>query len=68
MTPTSAGGTVLLKARAVLCAISTAVTLFLSGLVDPGVTMLGFKRHPSRKMLFSLSALNTAANTLSVTF
>jgi hypothetical protein len=68
MTPTKAGGTVLLRARAVLYPTSEGVTLVLSGLVDPGVTMLGLSKHPSRKMLFSAKALKTAASTLSVTF
>lgn len=67
-TPTNAGGAVLLKARAVLYPTSDGVTLALSGLVDPDVTMFGLRRHPSRKMLFSFNALNVAAKTLSVTF
>ena len=67
-TPTRAGGTVLLSAKTVLEAISWDETSLALGLVDPGVTMLGFKRHPSRKMLLSLRALKTAAKTRSVTF
>jgi len=42
--------------------------LLLSGLVDPGVTILGLSRHPSKKTLFSFKALKTAAKTFSVTF
>lgn len=49
-TPTKAGTTVLDKAVTVLMAIWSAVTKFLSGNYVPGVTMLGFKRHPSKKM------------------
>lgn len=41
---------------------------FLSGNYVPGVTMLGFKRHPSKKMFWSYKALKTADKTLSVTF
>lgn len=68
VTPTKAGGTVLLRAKAVLYPISYGVTLLLSGLVDPGVTMFGLRRQPSKKILFSFKALKTAAKTLSVTF
>jgi hypothetical protein len=68
VTPTNAGGTVLLKAKAVLYPISYGVTLLLSELVDPGVTMFGLRRQPSKKILFSFKALKTAASTLSVTF
>lgn len=68
MTPTRAGGTVLLRAKAVLYPISYGVTLLLSAFVDPGVTIFGLSKHPSKKILFSLSALKTAAKTLSVTF
>lgn len=64
-TPTKAGTTVLERARTVLQAMTSAVTF---GALDPGVTMFGFKRHPSKKMLFSYKALNTADKTLSVTF
>jgi len=52
VTPTIAGGMVLLKAKTVLCAISYPMISFLLALVDPGVTMLGFNKHPSRKTLF----------------
>lgn len=51
-TPTRAGGTVLLSAKAVLYPISAAVTFALSGFYDPGVTIFGFKSAPSRKTLF----------------
>jgi hypothetical protein len=67
-TPARAGGMVLLRARAVLVAISYSLTLALSALVDPGVTMLGLRRHPSQKMWLSCKALTTAAKTFSVTF
>jgi len=59
---------VLLNAVAVLAAISCGVTLALSGLVDPLVTILGFKRHPSKNMFYSYKALVQADKTLSVTF
>jgi len=59
---------VLLNAVAVLAAISYGVTLALSGLVDPLVTILGFKRHPSKNMFYSYKALVQADKTLSVTF
>jgi hypothetical protein len=36
--------------------------------LDPGVTMFGFKRHPSRNTLLSAKHLNVSANTYSVTF
>lgn len=42
--------------------------LFLSGLFDPAVTILGLRRQPSKNTLFSFNALKTAANTFSVTF
>jgi hypothetical protein len=35
---------------AVLKAISYGVALFLSGLVEPGVTMFGFNNIPSKKI------------------
>jgi hypothetical protein len=68
MTPTKAGTTVLLKAMQVLVAISWGVVVALLGCLDPGVTILGFKRHPSKKMLLSWRALNVNERTLSVTF
>jgi hypothetical protein len=49
-TPTKAGTTVLDKATTVLVAISSFVTFALSGLADPGVTMLGLSKHPSKKI------------------
>ena len=67
-TPTRAGGMVLLNAVAVLAAISYGVTLALPGLVDPLVTILGFKRHPSKNTFYSYKALVQADKTLSVTF
>lgn len=48
VTPTKAGTAVLDKATTVLVPISSLVTLALSGLVDPGVTMLGLSKHPSK--------------------
>ena len=66
-TPTKAGGTVLLNAKAVLYPISAAVTLALSGFYDPGVTIFGFNNAPSKKTLFYANALKTADRTLSVT-
>lgn len=68
VTPTKAGTAVLDKATTVLVAIYSAVTLGLSAFLDPGVTMLGFKRHPSKKIPWSYKALNTTDNTFSVTF
>lgn len=56
---------VLERAVTVLMAISYAVAFCPE--VLPGVTMLGFKRHPSQKMLFSYNAFTTEASTLSVT-
>jgi hypothetical protein len=49
-TPTKAGTTVLDKAMTVLLAISSLEILALSGLLDPGVTMLGLSKHPSKKI------------------
>jgi hypothetical protein len=40
----------------------------LPGALIPAVTMFGFNKHPSRKMLLSFKALKTAARTFSVTF
>ena len=68
ITPTKAGTTVLLKAMQVLVAISSGVIFGLSGFLDPGVTILGFNKHPSKKMLLSYKALKQADNTLSVAF
>ena len=67
-TPAKAGGIVLDKAKTVLAAISFEVTFALSGNDKPGVTMFGFKRQPSQKILLSYKALTHAAKTLSVTF
>lgn len=67
-TPTKAGTTVLDKAITVLVAISSWFIWLLLGLVDPGVTMLGFNKHPSKNILFYYKALKTADKTLSVTF
>lgn len=68
VTPTRAGGTVLLSATTVLYAISLAVILALSGFDVPGVTMFGLSKQPSKKTLFSFKALKTAESTLSVAF
>ena len=59
---------VLLNAVAVLAAISYGVTLDLLGLVDPLVTILGFKMHPSKNTFYSYKVLVQADKTLSVTF
>ncbi len=67
VTPTIAGGMVLLKAIAVALPTSLAVIVALVGCWDPGVTMLGLSKHPSRKTLLSLRALTTLARTFSVT-
>jgi len=48
-TPTKAGGTDLDKQVAVLAAISSGVILALSGCLDPGKTIFGFNKHPSKK-------------------
>jgi len=66
--PTNAGGTVLDKARTVLAPISSALIFSLPALYLPGVTILGFKIHPSRKTLLSFKALKVAARTFSVIF
>lgn len=58
---------VLLKAIAVALPTSLAVIVALVGCWDPGVTMLGLSKHPSRKTLLSLRALTTLARTFSVT-
>lgn len=42
--------------------------LGFSAFLDPGVTMLGFNRQPSKKMFWSYKALNTTDRTFSVTF
>lgn len=68
MTPTKAGTTVLLKATQVLVAISSGVIFGFSGFLDPGVTILGFNKHPSKKMLLSYNALNVYDKTFSVAF
>jgi len=65
-TPTRAGGIVRERAVTVRIAISAEVALVAH--LEPGVTMLGFKRHPSQKMLLSERALTTTARTLSVTY
>ena len=57
---------VLERAVTVRIAISAAVALV--AFLEPGVTMLGLRRHPSQKMLLAERALTTAARTLSVTF
>lgn len=64
--PGTAGGTVLCRAVTVALAISSGVAL--TGHDWPGVTMFGFNNVPSRYTWWSLSALYTAANTVSVTF
>jgi hypothetical protein len=48
--PTHDGNTLLLKAIAVLKAISYGVDLLLSGFLEPGVTIFGFNNIPSKKM------------------
>jgi len=53
MIPTKAGTTVLDRALQVLTAISLGVILAFSAFLEPAVTMLGLRRHPSKKMLFS---------------
>lgn len=58
--PTQAGKIDLLKATAVLKPISYGVTLALSGLVDPGVTIFGLYNIPSKNKLFSTKAAFTA--------
>lgn len=68
VTPTKAGTAVLDKATTVLVAISSGVMLGLLAFLDPAVTMLGFKRHPSKKIPWSYKALNTTESTFSVTF
>lgn len=60
MTPTHEGTTDLDKATTVLNPISSAVTVDLFSLVDPGVTILGFKSIPSKNTLLSAKALKTA--------
>ena len=64
ITPGTAGTTVLDNAIIVFSAISRCETLDLFGLLLPGVTIFGFKRIPSKKMLLSCKALMTAAKTL----
>lgn len=49
-TPTKAGTAVLERAVTVLVAISVAVIVGLEGCYDPGVTMLGFNKHPSKNI------------------
>lgn len=49
-------------------ATSSGVMVGLEACLDPGVTMLGFNKQPSKKMFWSYKALNTADKTLSVTF
>lgn len=68
VTPTKAGTTVLDKATTVLVAISSEVILGLSAFLDPAVTMLGFNKHPSKKIFYYYKALKTADKTLSVIF
>lgn len=50
MIPTKAGTTVLDKAVTVLMATSSGVMVGLEACLDPGVTMLGFNKQPSKKM------------------
>uniref|UniRef100_A0A7C9DYN2 Uncharacterized protein n=1 Tax=Opuntia streptacantha TaxID=393608 RepID=A0A7C9DYN2_OPUST len=64
MMPGTAGGTVLCKARTVYSAMTSGATFLFS---DPGVTMLGFNKVPSRRTWWSLRDLYTAASTRSVT-
>jgi len=48
-TPTKAGGTVLDKQVAVLAAISSGLVVPFAGCYDPGKTIFGFNKHPSKK-------------------
>lgn len=57
---------VLERAMTVLVAISYVEALF--GHLIPGVTMFGFNKHPSQKILLSYKTLTTTAKTFSVTF
>jgi len=63
MIPGTAGTTVLNMAITVFSPISLAETLALFGSVLPGVTILGLRSIPSKKMLLSCNALNTEAKT-----
>lgn len=65
-TPTRAGGIVRESAVTVRVAISAAEALTTA--LEPEVTMLGLRKHPSQKMLLSWRALTTAVRTFSVTF
>jgi len=47
--------------------ISLALTFALFGSVLPGVTIFGFNKIPSKKILLSCNALKTAPSTLYVT-
>jgi len=51
--PGKAGGTVRCKAVTVALAMASGEVVFHSALECPGVTMLGFKRAPSKRTLFS---------------
>lgn len=64
--PGSAGGTVLLRVLTVLAAISVGVTVWKEAWFFPGVTMFGFKRHPSMTTWWSRRALKRAALALVV--
>lgn len=63
-TPTRAGGIVRRRVRTVYHATWLGSA---RGAWKPGVTMLGFNKHPSHKILLSWRALVHAACTLSVT-
>jgi len=65
--PTMEGTIVLDKATTVLVATASGAIVLYSGLEAPGVTILGFNKHPSKNILLSYKALVTAANTLSLT-
>ena len=60
--PGTAGTTVLDNEIIVFSAISRYETLDLFGSLLPGVTIFGFKRIPSKKMLLSCKALMTAVS------
>lgn len=65
VTPGTAGGTVRLKA--VTVALATSAGENLTECCIPPVTMLGLRRVPSKKTLWSFRALYTKDNTVSVT-
>lgn len=66
VSPGTAGGTV--RRRAVTVAMATSWGVYLWEQEWPAVTMLGFRRVPSRYTWWSDRALYTAAKTFSVTY